>query len=480
MPTFSNETDKTPGQVTVYETTQIQKQNSMKAVAKKFLIKLQENKKFLPRNWVSTTYNWVESKRMHPPVYVTGIKRGSYRNRIGWHRHCWRIFGFRVLCGRSHPTYGPTIYTWNVSLNNNFENEINTDINNINNWSAEMDTLIFNDCSNKNTLLDTKGLQKCDYQNTVNESYQLAEDKLQISRNTLGLIKNTDDYPQYEVTNKMNEKLIKDANWKFTDKINSQYPDYNYQYDNLKNLISERKTFLNNSYDNCDVPQTSLTSVDSSGIPIPPCVTTNYNTAYNECGKAYEMAQTYQYGSDKLFNLWTDVSNSVPGNSISANRTILNNASGSCKKWVEMFNMWQKDEEAALAAPCIPERPIASPSDKNLLDIIDAHEKEQGKRLDAAEKRIKDIMAKMVNYPNILLLKKENILGAPYGMTPSVVIKNEKTEFGNMPIQYLEMILPNGEQGDIGESGEKGIKGLTGKPGPIGKTGPVGNPILPF
>ena len=100
-------------------------------------------------------------------------------------------------------------------------------------------------------------------------------------------------------------------------------------------------------------------------------------------------------------------------------------------------------------------------------------------RLDAIKTRANNLIEKMKNYPNILELNKENITSAPYGMTPSVTIKN-KGEFGDLPIQYLEMILPRGKQGVMGETGPVGMKGLPGKPGPVGKEGPVGNPTLPF
>ena len=86
----------------------------------------------------------------------------------------------------------------------------------------------------------------------------------------------------------------------------------------------------------------------------------------------------------------------------------------------------------------------------------------------------------MKNYPNILVLKKENIISAPPGMTPTANIKNYKTNFGNIPTQYLEMILPVGPQGDEGPKGTTGMKGPNGEDGIRGNTGPVGNPTIPF
>ena len=95
------------------------------------------------------------------------------------------------------------------------------------------------------------------FESDLNNSYSLAEKK-QISEDTMSLIQNSDDYPQYEGAQKINQQLIADANWKFTDKINSDYPSYNYQYNNLKNLLQTRANFLNQSYNNCQYPQKSL------------------------------------------------------------------------------------------------------------------------------------------------------------------------------------------------------------------------------
>ena len=87
----------------------------------------------------------------------------------------------------------------------------------------------------------------------------------------------------------------------------------------------------------------------------------------------------------------------------------------------------------------------------------------------------------MVNYPNILQLKSENVLQAPYGMNPTAIVKNNTSDFGkNVPTQYLEMIIPNGEQGDAGEVGTTGMKGFPGTNGPNGTMGVVGNVLTPF
>jgi hypothetical protein len=122
------------------------------------------------------------------------------------------------------------------------------------------------------------------------------------------------------------------------------------------------------------------------------------------------MAQTYQYGSDQIKGLWMDVSNAIPGNTIGANGTILNNADSSCKKWVEMFNMWQKLEDEALATPCTPERPISSQSDAAIENIVNNSATNSNARLDAVKTRANNLIEKLKNFPNILELNKENVL----------------------------------------------------------------------
>jgi hypothetical protein len=481
MPTFSNTTNIKPSVINGYKSTELSKKNNFNVAATNFLAILSANKKFLPAAWANEKLNIVQGWVRTPPKYVVSVKESNYRTRTTQYEYDCRVwhkwFKRKRWCRTGWNYY--TTYVWTVDLNNNFNNTILTQIANMQQWITNMYALMFNNCSNPNTLLNTDGLRQCGYKNTVDESQSLAAEKLNISQNTLGQIQNTDDYPQYSGAVKSNNLIASYDNWNFTDKINSQYPNYNYQYGNLQNLITTRNNYLNKSYDDCSVP-VSLTSIDSSGNPVASCVSNPYNGALKECNMAYQMAQQYQYGSDKLFDLWTDVSNSIPGNTIGANKTILSNASGSCQKWVEMFNQWQKSEDAAIAAPCLPERPITSKSDDTINDIVTNFEDVSKKRIDTLNGRLQNLKDKLKNYPNILQLKKENILDTSYGMEPSVVVKNYKTDIGIIPIQYLEMIIPGGMNGPIGEMGTTGGQGLTGSSGPIGKEGPIGNPDVPF
>ena len=482
MPSYDNTTNVVPSAITTNEQLQTTKLLPLKTKARNFLTFIKDNKKFFPSSAMyNSFYNQTNAIIKHPPLLIESNVKGSYNKNLGYDYYgCWfNWFGIKLGCKRR--SIIQTHYTWTTTINNNFDTDIANKISFIDGLQNQMNVFMFNDCTNPNTLLDTTGLQQCNYENTVDDSYSLAEEKQQISQDTMKLLSDTDDFPQYKQANNMNTEITNDVNWKFTNKINSQYPQYNYQYDNLKDLINTRTTFLNNSYNNCDVPGTSLTSVDNSGVPIPPCVNAPFYNAYNQCNKAYQDAEKYQYGSDKLNVLWGNVSNSLPGNTIGANRTILNNTEGSCKKWVAMFNKWQEKEDAALAAPCIPERPISSASDSAIEALIMKFTANAEERINNVNNRVETLKEKMVNYPNILQLKSENVLQAPYGMNPTAVVKNNTSDFGkNVPTQYLEMIIPNGEQGDAGEVGTTGMKGFPGTNGPNGAMGVVGNVLTPF
>ena len=239
------------------------------------------------------------------------------------------------------------------------------------------------------------------------------------------------------------------------------------------------KTYENEipqQYNSCSNPNTSI-SLDENGIPN--CVSSEYNTSINKCSEAYEMSQVYEYGTDKLMQLWTDVSNSIPGNTLSTNKTVLANANDSCTKWIDMFNVWQEKEDEAISKPCTPERPITSTNDKVIAAMVDDWFEKSSKHIDGLNKRLNELKQKLKNMPNILEINKENITDAPPGMMGSVIVKNKNVPFGEMPTQYLEMILPSGKQGDAGLVGVQGIKGFNGENGNSGPIGQTGVPLIP-
>ena len=66
-------------------------------------------------------------------------------------------------------------------------------------------------------------------------------------------------------------------------------------------------------------------------------------------------------------------------------------------------------------------------------------------------------------------------------MPATAIIKNDFSESkdGEGPMQYLEMIIPNGKPGKSGNIGVTGIIGEKGQPGKRGPEGNVGNNYVP-
>ena len=189
--------------------------------------------------------------------------------------------------------------------------------------------------------------------------------------------------------------------------------------------------------------------------------------------------KNFQYGQDDLLNMWGAVNKSIPGNTLSTNKTVVLNANDSCKKWISMFNVWQEKENEALAKPCIPERPIASTNEDAYTKIAEEWNASATKHITQLNGRLNTIKSVLKQYPNILQLNSENITNAPPSMVPTANIKNENGSLGDLPLQYLEMILPEGEQGDTGGVGIGGIKGYDGPDGEIGETGAPGAYLIP-
>jgi len=487
MPTITVDNDSTkPSDIVDYETTESDDVAILDTLAEDFLLVFKSNINYLPNAWGNTTNAAIQNIIDHPPEYIYDQSSGNYFHKTGTERcNCrvkrfffWKVKWFCDTCN-----VGYQKYWWKYTLNSNFFNEINEKKTFLTNTKTQMEEYMFNYCSNPNTLVDEEGIQKCNYESTLLKYYALASDTKNVSQETMDLIKNNDSYPQYKLANSVNNELINLSNWNLMAERNSQYPNYsNYQFQQLKNYVDKNDDVLNESYNDC-TSNTSLTSVDVKGFPVASCVNSVYTEAINKCSQAYEMSQqypSYKEGTNKLMALWTDVSNSVPGNTIGANKTILTNAGGSCTKWINMFNQWEDAEEKALAEPCIKERPITSLNDDTVQKIAQEWNDSATNHINKLNSQLEMMKSKMQNFPNILVLKKDNIISAPPGMTPTVSIKNYKTNFGNIPTQYLEMILPTGPQGGEGPKGSNGMKGPDGENGIRGNIGPVGNPAVPF
>lgn len=455
------------------------------------LQKLLINQPYLPTTMVAQTTATINAIMTTPPKYIINLVTGSYyTNTTSYECRCrtWhKWFKKKKWCATCWNGY--TTWTWKFDLNGNFKTMVNNSKNQLQMISTAIDNYKYNNCDNPNSLVNNDILDKCsiDTQNgsvlfsvPVNDLYTLSKDQKEISEKTLSQIKNSSDYPQYNIANTVNSKVGTVADWNIMTNRDSQYPNYSeYKYGQLINRVDALTNIAKQSYNDCET-STSLTSLDDNGLPVPSCINEKYNDAIITCNNAWEKSNTYKYGTSKLMNLWTDVSNSIPGNTIGTNTTILTNAQDSCQKWVEMFNEWEKEEEAAISKPCDPERPITSLNDDTIKKISAEWNETATAHINQLTTRLNSIKTEMKIFPNILELKKENIIDAPAGMIPTVSVKKQQTEFGTIPLQYLEMLIPMGPAGDTGEQGPMGMPGADGSDGPQGQEGTIGNPNIPF
>ena len=427
---------------------------------------LNDAKSYLPSNTYQGWLNEINTIINTMPTYKISATRNSYKycKKRNWWRGCYR---------RGNQYY------WNVSVNNNYASELNNLKSQVQNIRNDIPNTVFNNCSNPYSLVDQNGMNSCglqtqlDTQKTSSDTTQMTQSNSSVMRS----IQNTPDFPQFSLATKRNNTVDDLYNW---NPMNSR-STYNSNYASsrkidIENILKIYDNEIPQQYNKCSNPNTSI-SLDENGIPN--CVSSEYNTSINRCSEAYEMSQVYEYGTDKLMQLWTDVSNSIPGNTLSTNKTVLANANDSCKKWIDMFNVWQEKEDEAMSKPCVQERPISSTNDKVMSAMVDDWFEKSSKHIDGLNKRLNELKQKLKNMPNILEINKENITDAPPGMMGSVIVKNRNVPFGEMPTQYLEMILPSGKQGDAGLVGIEGIKGFNGENGNSGPIGQTGVPLIP-
>lgn len=427
-------------------------------------------KSYLPKNtyqsWLNTVNNIINTM----PAFKISATRNSYRFCKRWKRILW----WKTRCGE----YGRQYY-WDVNVNNNYASDLNNLKTQVQKIRDAIPVTVYNNCSNPYTLVDQSGMNNCGLQTLLDTQKNWSEttQMTQSNKFVMDNIKNTSDYPQFSLASKRNVNVNTMYDW---EPLNTR-STYNSEYASsrkidIENILNTYNNEIPQQYNKCSNPNTSI-SLDEKGTPY--CVSDDYNTSINRCSQAYEMSQVYEYGTDQLMQLWTDVSNSIPGNTLSTNKTVLNNANDSCKKWIDMFNVWQQKEDEAIAKPCVPERPITSTNDKVIAAMIDNWYEKSNNQIDGLNKKLNDLKNKLKNMPNVLEINKENITEAPPGMVGTASIKNKEVQFGEMPTQYLEMILPSGIQGETGIIGTKGITGINGEDGDIGPTGQTGLPLIP-
>jgi len=334
-----------------------------------------------------------------------------------------------------------------------------------------------NNCDNPHTLLDRIGLQECGINNVINTFRSNIQVYKNHSNRVMEKIQNTPQFPQYAQAKLVDDKINEMYNWYPLDErstINNGFAKLSKQQiiDTLQLWENTVITLYNNCVDN----DTHI-GIDADNIPL--CVNNEYIKSAQRCGQAIKMSKVYEYGTDKLTNLWTDVSNSIPGNLKGQSLGILDSTNNSCKKWVDMFNIWREEEAKAMSEPCAPERPIISANDPVMIKMADEWNKSASDHIAQLKARLIKITKYVRNYPNILHLNKKDIILAPYSMpaTANIKIKYDSSESGESPNHYLEMIIPNGKPGERGDTGVKGIPGYNGYSGTVGDIGNMGQII---
>ena len=252
----------------------------------------------------------------------------------------------------------------------------------------------------------------------------------------------------------------------------------------MEKTMQEHAKWAPKQYNDCTSSTTHI-SVDDQGVPN--CLSNSYNSASQKCNQAIDMSKIYKYGTEDLSSMWSKVNKSLPGNVKLPTTTVLEISSDSCNKWVDMFNIWEEEEAQALSEPCAPERPIASKNDKALIDMAEEWKSSATAHLQQLRDRLQTIKKYIATYPQkggsstqLLQLKKDNVTLTPSTLPASILVKYKQSEMeGAGPIQYLDMMVPNGKPGQEGDVGIKGIQGGIGSLGPKGKMGATGIYIRP-
>ncbi len=369
-----------------------------------------------------------------------------------------------------------------LSLNASYIDTLYNNINTLDAIDASFNSYWLNNCTSDKSAIDESGWETCGL-NTIYSTYQSSSIQNKKISNDM-IVTLTEEQLQSD--------RFKDAK-EVNDKINTKY-SYNYLSDPItvgeytilnKNRgqiiqnISANTQFIENSYNKCDDKHNSLNSRNSDNKPY--CLVNEYNDADATCKTAISKSEIFNYtdGTTKLNDYWSSVYNSIPGNTIANNATTLVGATSTCNTWIQMFNKWENLEEEAIANPCSSERPIQSENDPVILKITEEWSKSASSYIEKLMRRLEIIQTYIQKYPNILELESRDVQFGPSSIGASMILRMDKNQtMGVAPVQYLEMLVPNGDKGETGIPGEKGIPGDSGLTGTRGKVGKTGNPTI--
>lgn len=494
-----------------YQWTDARMKNDLAILATDALNRYDKVAPFLPSSWRTSAVNTINNQTSNLPTYVWNPAimpaerldhhcewhEKSYRRRRRNHWHACMRYSPLVINGRRVDAYFH-------SRNNNFENDMNTRKNIIQNLINDIPTNIYNKCNNPNCLMNSTGMKNCTMDGiTMENRYNTMIEKLKITKQhsdyVLSKIQNTNEFPQYSNVKQSADLINEGVNW---NPLNTKYASNNSGYTHPQNNIyASLKKYqieakirhyesLINYYTDCKngspdrvnnktrlaFNPTTNNSNNKYGV-LPYCITELAEQSYGKCDEAVEMSKIYNYGTEELFGMWTDVSNSLPGQFVNISTDVLNSSKNSCQEWVDMFNVWEELEREAIAKPCIPERPDENANDPGSMRRINSFYESTQTRIEKLKQRLRNIKKYIENYPNVLFLEKKDVILGPHTIPAACNIKYDmkNREEGIAPSQYLEMLLPNGPPGETGMVGRCGSTGLTGKSGIDGETGPTGN-----
>jgi hypothetical protein len=421
-------------------------------------------KAYMGNDYINATLNTINShivsvRDNHTPTYINAVDTYTYF--ISW----WRK---------------RTGYTYNLNLN--FYTQMDALSAAINTIKQNIASYTEGNCDNPYTLIPVdpnSQLSNCSVPSLESQFKTSIAEKKQLSQSVVDTL--TPENPQYNTAVAVNNTLSNFSNWDWRVPLFSS--DTRFSQNGLSAINDTYEIMLSSSeplYNTCTYEQT-LISNDATGTPN--CLKKEYDLASNTCGKAKSQSQIYNYskGTDTLTALWSSVTNAIQGNTLEADRTILSNAQNSCNKWVQMFNLWEKLEEEAAATPCEPERAIQTTYDPVMLKIAEDWNRSATLYIESLMKRLAIIQKYIETYPNILQLDKNDVTFGPSSLGAAMQMKYKVNQItpGVAPVQYLEMLVPNGSPGKQGQQGEPGIPGFDGKSGPKGSVGQTGNPTLP-
>ena len=361
---------------------------------------------------------------------------------------------------------------------------LTADIGTINAIDASFNSYWLNNCDSDKSAIDASGWEKCGL-NRIYSSFQTASDpNKKISNDIIGTL--TEEQKQsdrFKKAKEVDDAINTKYNYDYFDAANQELVgDYTISKQNHGDIItdiSNNTTYIKNSYNNCDDIYNSLNSYNSDNKPF--CLVNEYNDADATCKNAISKSEFYNYtaGTTKLNDFWSSVDNSIPGNFISTNENTLAGAKSKCNTWINMFNKWEAAEEEAIANPCSSERPIQSANDPVILKITEEWSKSATSYIEKLMRRLEIIQIYIQKYPNILELEAKDVRFGPSSIGASMILRMDKNQtMGVAPVQYLEMLIPNGDKGETGVKGEKGIPGDPGLTGTRGKVGKTGDPTI--